>query len=110
MIKSALMDQSLMAGIGNVYSDEILFQVGLHPRAPVKELGEGEREELYRTVTEVLETAIDRQAKPEEFPAGYLTPHRHDGGKCPQCGGEVQRVKVAGRGAYYCPCRQGKGT
>jgi formamidopyrimidine-DNA glycosylase len=108
MVKSALMDQSLMAGIGNVYSDEILFQVGLHPRTKVKALSKKDVERLYDTMQEVLQTAIDRQADPDDYPEGYLTPHRGPDGACPCCGEPLVRVKVAGRSAYVCTNRQGE--
>lgn len=108
MAKSTLMDQSKIAGIGNVYSDEILFQAGIHPRTQLKRLDEEEIAALYRTMGQVLRTAIEHQARPEEFPSDYLTPHRHPEGQCPICGEEVARVKVSGRSAYYCPNRQGQ--
>jgi formamidopyrimidine-DNA glycosylase len=108
MIKTALMDQQLMAGIGNVYSDEILFQARVHPRTKVKDLDEEKREELYQTMHEVLDTAIDHQAKPSRFPDSYLTPHHHQDGICPLCGEPVERVTVGGRSAYFCPNRQGQ--
>ena len=103
MIKSALMDQSLIAGIGNVYSDEILYQERLHPRTPVKHLDEEAVEAIFHTMKEVLQTAIDCQAIPDQFPDSYIIPHRHGDGPCPGCGGAVERVKVSGRSAYYCP-------
>jgi formamidopyrimidine-DNA glycosylase len=109
MIKSALMDQQLMAGIGNVYSDEILFQEGIYPRTQVKKL-DGERlSSLYSTMLDVLNVAIERGANPEEYPNSYLTPHRGRNGTCPRCGQPLSRVKVSGRSAYYCPNRQGDG-
>lgn len=103
MIKSALMDQSLMAGIGNVYSDEILFQAGIHPRATVSQLDEGTLETLFRRMKQVLHTAIECRADPAQFPDSYITLHRHRDGKCPKCGGEIEQVKVSGRTAYSCP-------
>jgi formamidopyrimidine-DNA glycosylase len=108
MIKTALMDQQLMAGIGNVYSDEILFQARIHPRTKVKDLDGQKLEELYQTMNGVLDTAIDCQAIPGRLPDSYLTPQHHQGGVCPLCGETVQRVKVGGRSAYYCPNRQGQ--
>lgn len=108
MIKSTLMNQQIMAGIGNVYSDEILFQAGIHPRTPVDELPTEARKKIFHAMQDVLRTAIDHQADPEEFPDTYIILHRHKEGRCPRCGGEVKRVEVSGRGAYYCPRRQGK--
>lgn len=107
MIKPALMDQQLMAGIGNVYSDEILFQSRVHPRTEIDRLGKERRTEIYDKMKEVLHTAIECQAKPERLPDFYIIPHRHPEGTCPICGGEVEQVQVSGRTAYYCPNRQG---
>jgi formamidopyrimidine-DNA glycosylase len=107
MIKSALMNQQILAGIGNVYSDETLFQVGIHPRTRVKSLSGERMLKIYETMHSVLETAIDRRARPEQFPDSYLVPHRTPDGNCPLCGEPLKRVKVSGRSAYYCPNRQG---
>jgi formamidopyrimidine-DNA glycosylase len=106
MVKSALMDQKRMAGIGNVYSDEILFQAGLHPKTKANELDEEALKDLFRTMKEVLETAIDHRADPEQFPDNWLTPHRDEEDPCPKCGGEIARIKVSSRSAYYCPACQ----
>ncbi len=108
MIKSALMDQRLMSGIGNVYSDEILFQTGIHPRARLADLDEERITQIYHKMREVLQTAIEQQADPAQFPASYLTPHREEGAACPRCEGDVAQVKVSGRNAYYCPACQSK--
>jgi formamidopyrimidine-DNA glycosylase len=110
MIKPALMDQELVAGIGNVYSDEILFQAGIHPRREVDELDEGQRSEIYEKMQQVLRTAIERQADPERLPDSYIIPHRHPEGQCPRCGGELKQVQVSGRTAYYCPKDQGSAS
>jgi len=106
MIKSALMDQELMAGIGNVYSDEVLYQLGIHPRTKTGNLSERDLTNLYQILQDVLDAVIDRKAEPEQFPSDYLTPRRKLGAECPRCGEEIDRVKVAGRSAYYCPACQ----
>jgi formamidopyrimidine-DNA glycosylase len=108
MVKSFLMDQQTLAGIGNVYSDEILFQAGVHPRTKVNHLAEDVVERVYHEIGAVLRTAIDCRAEPDRFPDDYLIPQRHPDGTCPGCGTPVQRVKVSGRSAYYCPNRQGE--
>lgn len=108
MVKTTLMDQETMAGIGNVYSDEILFQAGIYPRKKIDELDEGEIETLYQAMKGVLETAIEHQADPERFPEDYITPHRHEDGHCPKCGAALEKVQVGSRHAYYCPKRQEK--
>lgn len=107
MIKSALMDQSLMAGIGNVYSDEILFQAGVHPRQLVSDLTTETIHKIYDCLNEVLRTAIEHQANPANFPDGYITPRRvQEEADCPRCDGQIRRLDVAGRSAYYCPSCQ----
>lgn len=109
MIKSAMMDQSLMAGIGNVYSDEILFQAGVHPRQSVPDLTKDMIDDIYDCMHVVIQTAIEHKADPGNFPDDYLTPLRgKEEAHCPKCDGEIQRLEVAGRSAYYCPSCQKK--
>jgi formamidopyrimidine-DNA glycosylase len=108
MAKAFLMDQETLAGIGNVYSDEILFQAGVHPQTRIDQLDEAVVGRIYEKLQAVLHTAIDCRAEPDQFPDDYLTPHRHPDGHCPLCGEPVKRVKVSGRSAYYCPNRQGQ--
>jgi len=101
-LKSALMNQKYMAGIGNVYSDEILFQSGIHPGTKVNSLVERELETLFREMKEVLNKAIQCRVELKCFPDSYITPHRSGDGKCPKCGGKLEREKISGRSAYYC--------
>ncbi|MFW5821570.1 MAG: DNA-formamidopyrimidine glycosylase family protein, partial [Bacteroidota bacterium] len=105
-IKSALMDQSLLSGIGNIYSDEILFQSHLHPKKDIADIDEEKRRELYKKMKEVLKKAIDAEADPGKFPKNFLIPVRSEGEKCPYCEGEVKKIKISGRGCYYCPSCQ----
>ena len=100
------MDQVVMAGIGNVYSDEILYQAGIHPRTKTNELDEGKLERLFHCMKDVLQKAIDCQAQPDKFPKTYITPHRHEDGHCPRCGAELEKVQVGSRHAHYCPNQQ----
>ena len=105
-IKSTLMNQSLVAGLGNTYTDEILFQARIHPATPVDALSATERKRIYRMMRKVLRKAIDVQGEPDRMPRSYLVPHRHDGAPCPRGNGTVHRTRVAGRSAYYCPVCQ----
>lgn len=102
-IKSWLMDQHSLAGIGNIYSDEILFQCRLHPQTPVGDLDDADIRGLYRALRRVLATAIERRAEPERLPDSYLLPHRHDGGRCPRCDTALEHTDTAGRTAWFCP-------
>ncbi len=106
-IKSVLMDQQIIAGIGNIYSDEILFQARINPAARVGTLTPSRIKQLFLTMREVLDTAIAHGAGSELFiermPKGALLPERQKGGHCPRCRSLLKVFKVGGRTAYCCP-------
>jgi formamidopyrimidine-DNA glycosylase len=105
-VKTALMNQQLLAGIGNVYSDEILFQARIHPLRGTGSLSDGEIDVLYRAMKNVLEVAIGRGADPATMPDTYLLSRRKAGTDCPGCGGPVRKVVISGRSAYFCDCQR----
>lgn len=105
-VKSLLMNQARIAGIGNIYSDEMLFEAGIHPAARCGDLDAGARGRLDEARRNVLETAIERDADPERLPRKWLLPHRNEGESCPRCGGSIRREVVSGRGAYFCDTHQ----
>jgi formamidopyrimidine-DNA glycosylase len=108
-IKAALMNQNMIAGVGNIYTDEILFQTGVHPQSKTSALKEDTVEALFQVMREdVLPTAIERLAEPSRFPERYLIPRREKGAHCPQCSNVLQQVKVSGRTTYLCPKCQRK--
>lgn len=107
-IKGALMNQDLIAGIGNIYADEILFHAGIHPEAKVNELDDDGVEKVFRSMKSELQRAID--ARVEDFPKNFLVPRREEGAKCPRCGGTIRKSQVSGRPTYFCPDHQGKGA
>jgi formamidopyrimidine-DNA glycosylase len=78
MIKPVLMSQQILAGIGNIYADEILFQADIHPRTRADKLASPEMETLFQCIKGVLRTAIGCRADPERFPDSFLTPHREE--------------------------------
>ncbi|MFW6159247.1 MAG: Fpg/Nei family DNA glycosylase [Planctomycetota bacterium] len=106
MVKPALMNQKIIAGIGNVYSDEILFQAGRHPTTPVDDLSDDDLAELFRITRRVLRVASDRLADVDRFPRGYLLRRRGEGEACPACGGALRKLTVSGRSAIFCPTCQ----
>lgn len=108
-LKSALMDQRLLAGIGNEYSDEILFQAGIHPGTRAMALSRDGVGELWRVVRRVLEKAADVRSGGGEVPGSWLLAHREEGEECPRCGGTIQKERIAGRSSYLCPDHQGEG-
>ncbi len=102
-IKGALTNQSALAGLGNVYADEVLFQARVHPRSPAARLSDERLRRLHRCMVRVLAAVIAAQADITRLPDGYLVSHRNEGEPCPRCGGEVQPIEVGGRRGYYCP-------
>lgn len=101
-IKSALMNQSILSGIGNVYSDEIMFQAGVHPRSSPKNIDEKTMRKLFNTMRRVLRVCIRNKADPENMPRTYLTKYRGEGNNCPKCGGGITKETVSGRSSYFC--------
>lgn len=105
-IKAALTDQHAIAGIGNVYSDEMLYQVGIHPKTKTDKLTEKEKKDLFKQINKVLGTAIKIGGKRAKFPSDYLIKNRKEGADCPNCKGKVEKIKVSGRSTYFCPACQ----
>lgn len=105
-VKSLLMSQEILAGLGNLYVDETLFQSSVHPRRAVDRLNAKERRALYTNMRRVLREAIGRRGRDAELPARWLTNHRVEGTRCPMCGGAIQRAVVFGRTTYFCPRHQ----
>ncbi|OGO30071.1 MAG: DNA-formamidopyrimidine glycosylase [Chloroflexi bacterium RBG_16_56_11] len=112
-VKPVLLDQSLIAGIGNMYADEALFEARLHPLRPAGNLTPAEIRRLHGAIRKVLLKALARKGasvrnyiRPDGSPG---TAHdefsvAHGVGKnCPVCGGPIERIVVRGRGTYFCP-------
>jgi len=102
-IKAWLTNQRAIAGIGNVYADEILFHARIHPRRYTNDLDERELKRLFKSVRMVLEKAIMALADPARMPKSFLLPRRHRGGCCPRCDTRLKTIAIGGRTAYYCP-------
>jgi formamidopyrimidine-DNA glycosylase len=112
-VKPVLLDQSVIAGIGNMYADEALFDAKIHPLRPAGSLSGREVKRLYDSIRRVLVKAlvykgasIRNYIRPDGEPG---TAHdefnvAHGVGKdCPRCGTQIQRIVVRGRGTYLCP-------
>jgi formamidopyrimidine-DNA glycosylase len=100
IIKGALLNQHLLAGLGNLYSDEALFAAGICPQA--RDLSLERLERLLYSIQEVLRTAIDCEADLQGLPSSYLIPNRYPGGRCPRDGSLLARARIAGRTTYCC--------
>jgi formamidopyrimidine-DNA glycosylase len=101
-VKSALMDQRLLAGVGNLLSDEVLWRARIHPATPVRNLTPRRRRALY----DALRAAVGESSRYGRVPHGerWLTRVRDDrDGRCPRCGTRLRRATIAGRTAVWCP-------
>src|SRR6266487_6769496 len=101
-VKSILMNQKLIAGIGNIYADEILFRARIHPATQVSALKEKTVAKLFRAARDILKKAIEAKADMDRMPKSWLLPHRHKGGKCPRCGRKLRSATIGGRTAWFC--------
>jgi len=115
-LKSALLDQRRVAGLGNIYVDEALWRSRLHPLRPAGGLDPNELRALHRAVRRVLELGIARQGATLR---DYATPDGSSGSMqdefnaygragepCPRCGTPIDRIVLGGRGTWYCPACQ----
>jgi formamidopyrimidine-DNA glycosylase len=108
-LKPTLMDQSVIAGLGNLLVDEICWQARLHPGRPVPGLDDDELRLLHRTMRRVLRTAV-RHGRVPGLPR-WLTGARDDTDPtCPRCGTRLMRGRFGGRTSVWCPRCQGDGN
>ncbi len=105
-LKSALLEQGIFAGLGNLYADESLFQARLNPKQKVSTLSSEQLLRLFETIQKVLDEAIKNKADYGRFPSEFFIHHRESDGHCPSCGSNLKREKVAGRTTFYCPSCQ----
>jgi formamidopyrimidine-DNA glycosylase len=101
--KAALTNQTLIAGIGNIYADEVLFQSKIHPKMQLSSLFEDDLETLYDQMHTVCQAAIDAEVDVDQMPDWFLLRHRDAGGPCPNCGTGIETLKVSSRTTYFCP-------
>ncbi len=115
-LKSFLLDQSGVAGVGNIYADEALFRARLHPLSPAGSMRPEHHEALRDAIVAALEAGIDGGgASIDDYRDGrgekgtmqdeFLV-HTREGEPCPSCGEPIARIVVAGRSTYYCPSCQ----
>ncbi|MCP9773313.1 DNA-formamidopyrimidine glycosylase [Synechococcus sp. Tobar12-5m-g] len=115
-IKNALLDQGLLAGVGNIYADEALFAAGIHPHQPSGRLSLQTLEALCQAVVQVLEVSIgsggttfsdfrDLTGSNGNY-GGVAWVYRRGGAPCRRCGSTIQRDRLAGRSTHWCPSCQ----
>lgn len=118
LVKAGLLDQTMVAGLGNIYADEVLFQAGVHPERTLGSLTEAENQRLAQAMREILQASIAQRGTTFR---DYVDGNNEKGGyqeflrvfqklnqPCPNCGEQIQRIKVAGRSSYFCPHCQTK--
>jgi formamidopyrimidine-DNA glycosylase len=112
-LKSWLMNQNLLAGLGNIYADEALFEARLHPLAQPGRISREKARRLYRAVRRVLDRAlrwggttfsdyINAEGRPGEF-LEKLRVYQHTGEPCRRCSHSIRRIVIAGRSSHFCP-------
>ena len=100
-LKPALMDQSVVAGLGNLLVDEILWQAGIHPLQPANRLSAERVDRVYDRMRSVLRQSIPTGRVPSR--KGWLMSARGAGGRCPRCGSALRSDVIGGRTTYWCP-------
>lgn len=113
-VKLVIMDQEKLAGVGNIYANEVLFRAGILPTKPANSLGEKDIKILRYWILKVLEEAIKHKGTSDSDEAyrqisgekgnfqNYLKVYARDGKKCFKCGSIIKRIKVGGRGTFFC--------
>jgi formamidopyrimidine-DNA glycosylase len=101
-VKAILLNQQLIAGIGNLYADEILFRARMHPATEADRLSHKDLRRLFRATRHVLDKAIALKTDFNRLPKFWLLPHRGKGGKCPRCGRKLKSATIGGRTAWLC--------
>lgn len=115
-VKNWLLNQGRLAGVGNIYADEALFQARIHPLAEAGKLKRPKALALRRAVERVLRQAvamqgtslrdyIDIEGRPGRFRI-KLKVYQRTGEPCPRCGARIKRLVLAGRSSHFCPCCQ----
>ena len=105
-VKSALISQHKLAGIGNVWSDEILYRVGVHPKKTGADLSDETLDTAFDAMRDILHTVLDNKADYAKLPDDWLVRHRKTDVECPKCDGTIATTKVGGRTAYFCEKHQ----
>lgn len=120
-LKAVLLDQTIVAGVGNIYADEALFEARLHPARLACDLDKGEIDRLRRAVAAVLRRGIERRGASIRnyvdgagLPGGYQNEFRvygRTGQPCPRCSAAIECTRLAGRSSHFCPmCQKSAAT
>lgn len=100
-IKGFLLNQNHLAGVGNLYADEICYQTRIHPASRVNNLSEKQLQEIHQAMQRILQEAIQRNAYYKDYPENWFWEWRREGEPGPEGKGIVRRTKIAGRTTYF---------
>jgi formamidopyrimidine-DNA glycosylase len=101
-VKAILLNQQLIAGIGNLYADEILFRAHMHPATEADSLSDKDLVRLVRAMRYVLEKAIALKTDFNRLPKSWLLTHRGKRGRCPRCRRALKSATIGGRTSWFC--------
>ncbi len=112
-IKAALLDQNVIAGLGNIYTDETLYMTKINPKTRTDKISLAQAKEIVVAAREVMNKSIElggstikNYVKADGTRGNYLDlfakAYGREGEKCERCGGKIKKIRVAGRGTYYC--------
>jgi formamidopyrimidine-DNA glycosylase len=101
-VKAILLNQQLIAGVGNLYADEILFRACMHPAIDAARLSDKDLKRLFRAMRHVLEKAIALKTDFNRLPKSWLLTHRGKRGRCPRCGRVLKSATIGGRTSWFC--------
>lgn len=105
-IKGFLLNQKNLAGVGNLYADELCYRLKIHPESVTGNLNTEQRKGLYKEMKKMFKTAIKNNATYKKYPDDWLWKWREEGGQAPDGSGVLERSTVAGRTTYHAPNRQ----
>ncbi|MDP9192184.1 MAG: DNA-formamidopyrimidine glycosylase [Acidobacteriota bacterium] len=105
-IKSLLMSQEIIAGLGNLWVDETLYVASIHPRRAVDRLTKEEQRSIFNAMRRLLRDVIARHERGRDLPQSWLYHNREIETPCPRCGGAIRRSVVFGRTTYFCAKHQ----
>lgn len=106
LLKSVLLNQQVIAGIGNLYADEMLFQAGLHPNTRAADLRLKTLDALYDAMMDVFAASLAVGTDYDALPERFLLRRRNSGGQCPKCGRILSTMSIGGRTTAFCAVHQ----
>ena len=105
-IKSLLMSQEIIAGLGNLWVDETLHVASIHPRRSIDRLTKDDQRAIFNAMRRLLRDVIARHERGVDLPSTWLYHNRETDTRCPRCGGSIRRTVVFGRTTYFCAKHQ----